>query len=768
MLTHSLGFPRIGLHRELKKAVESFWKGEIDKETLFQKAKELRLNHWRLQHDAGIDLLPVGDFSFYDHILDMTAALGAVPKRYNWEGSEVDLDTYFAMARGTAGEDGGIIAMEMTKWFDTNYHYIVPEFTPEQTFSLSSSKLFNEIREAKEAGFNNIKAVIPGPLTYVYLGKSKDDNFDRWDHLDAIVNVYEEIIARVRRELTWIQIDEPILVLDLPDHVRARFQNVYERLAKAKGEARIMLATYFGDILEHKDIVMSLPIDGLHLDLVRSPYQLGPILAELPSSMTLSLGIVDGRNIWRVDMDKGLQMITKACTALGADRVLLGPSCSLLHVPIDLEEEKKLNPEIRSWMAFAKQKCFELRVLADAIDKKDVRNILAENRKIMASRQNSPLVRNEQVQRELRATDESMFKRSAPYSERRQKQRAHLNLPLFPTTTIGSFPQTAEIRSTRRKFKTGQMSQEDYVRAMQGFIQDTVARQEQIGLDVLVHGEPERNDMVEYFGEQLAGYCFTENGWVPSYGTRCVKPPIIYGDVYRPKTMTVDWITYAQSLTAKPVKGMLTGPITMLCWSFVRDDQPRSLTCKQIAMAIRKEVQDLEKAGVKIIQIDEPALREGLPLKRKHWHEYLDWAVNCFRLATSGVKEETQIHTHMCYCDFEDIIEWIAAMDADVISIEASRSQMTLLDTFKEFKYPNEIGPGIYDIHSPRVPSVEEMVSLLRRALQVIPAERLWVNPDCGLKTRDWAETMASLKNMVEAAGILRKEFQDIERLKSV
>ena len=763
MLTHSLGFPRIGLHRELKKAVESFWKGEINEDTLFQRAKELRLKHWRLQHDAGIDLLPVGDCSFYDHILDMTAALGAVPKRYNWQGSEVDPDTYFAMARGTAGADGGIIAMEMTKWFDTNYHYIVPEFTPEQTFSLSSSKLFNEIREAKDAGFN-VKAVIPGPLTYVYLGKSKSDNFDRWNHLDAIVGVYEEIIARVSKDVSWIQIDEPILVLDLPEHVRDRFQNVYERLARAKGEARIMLATYFGDILEHKDIVLSLPIDGLHLDLVRSPHQLDAFLAEFPSSMILSLGIVDGRNIWRIDMDRALKMITKACRALGEDRIFLGPSCSFLHVPIDLEEEKKLNPEIRSWMAFAKQKCFELRVLADAIEKKDVQDILFENREIMASRQNSPLVRNEQVQKKLQAIDENMFRRSAPYSVRRQKQQPHLNLPILPTTTIGSFPQTPEIRSTRRRFKNGGISQEDYVRAIRGFIQDMVARQEQIGLDVLVHGEPERNDMVEYFGEQLAGYCFTQNGWVQSYGTRCVKPPIIYGDVYRPKTMTVDWITYAQSLSAKPVKGMLTGPITMLCWSFVRDDQPRSQTCKQIALAIREEVQDLEKAGVKIIQIDEPALREGLPLKRKDWHEYLAWAVNCFRLATSGVKEETQIHTHMCYCDFEDIIEWIAAMDADVISIEASRSQMTLLDTFKEFKYPNEIGPGIYDIHSPRVPPVKEMVSLLRRAIQVIPAERLWVNPDCGLKTRDWPETIASLKNMVEAARMLRKELGDSKK----
>jgi 5-methyltetrahydropteroyltriglutamate--homocysteine methyltransferase len=753
MLTHVPGFPRIGLNRELKKATEAYWKGNVSRDELEKTAAELRQRHWQLQKDEGLDLVSVGDFSLYDHMLDMTATLGAVPLRYEWEGGQVDLDTYFRMARG--GE--GVTAMEMTKWFDTNYHYIVPEFHPGQSFQLSSDRLFEQAREAQDAGFE-AKVVLPGPLSYIFLGKSVEETFDRWEHLDAIVSVYEEILRRLEGLCTWVQIDEPVLVLDIPNDVRQRFLPVYKRLSGAAGELRLLLAAYFGGLGNNAETALALPVDGLHIDLVRDPDQLSGILDKLPAHKTLSLGVVNGRNIWRADLHRILNQVAEANEAVGSERLMVASSCSLLHVPIDLEAEAELDSEVKNWMAFARQKCHELRVIADAVAGLDVSAALQENENAWAARRGSPRVADEGVRERMEAITEDMLNRTSSFDQRKPKQQEHLKLPAYPTTTIGSFPQTKDIRAARRKFKKGEMDEATYVRTMQDVIRDDVARQEELDLDVLVHGEPERNDMVEYFGEQLNGYCFTRNGWVQSYGSRCVKPPVIYGDVSRPKAMTVEWTTFAQSLTERPMKGMLTGPVTMLCWSFVRDDQPRSETCRQLALAIRDEVADLEEAGIKVIQIDEPALREGLPLRQGGWKEYLEWAVGSFRLSTSCVRDETQIHTHMCYSEFNEIVEWIAAMDADVISIEASRSRMTLLQAFRDFKYPNDIGPGVYDIHSPRVPPADEMVELLHLARDVIPADRLWVNPDCGLKTRGWPETIDALSNMVAAAKILREE----------
>jgi len=756
MITHTLGFPRIGVKRELKRAIESYWKGELSEEKLFLAAKDLRKRHWELQKENGIDLVPVGDFSLYDQILDMTATLGAVPERFGFEGNTVDIETYFDMARGKSDA----AAMEMTKWFDTNYHYMVPEFEPNQTFKLSSEKIFEEVKEATVQGYS-VKPVLPGPLTYIFLGKETEEGFNRFDHLDSILKVYEEILSRLSGICEWIQLDEPILVLDLDTEIKEYFKETYERLTKAAGQMKILLATYFGSLGSNEDLTLTLPVAGLHLDLVRAPEQLDSVLKNIDSDKTLSLGVVNGRNIWKTNFDKAVSMVRKASKAIGEERIMVAPSCSLLHVPVDLDKETALPDEIKNWMAFAKQKCRELEIIRDAAIGKDVSNELKRNKEALQSRKESPLATNKTVQEKLKNISKEMLNRKTPFASRIKKQNENLNLPLLPTTTIGSFPQTKEIRQVRSKFKKSEISEENYKNSIKGFIKEVVDKQEELELDVFVHGEPERNDMVEYFGEQLKGYCFSKNGWVQSYGTRCVKPPILYGDVIRPEPMTVDWITYAQSLTDKPMKGMLTGPVTILCWSFVRDDQPRSVTCKQIALALREEVKDLEEAGIGVIQVDEPAIREGLPLRKKDWENYLQWAIDCFRLSVSGVKDETQIHTHMCYSEFNDIIEWIAKMDADVISIEASRSKMELLKAFKDFEYPNEIGPGVYDIHSPRIPSKEEIKDLIKKAIEVISLEKLWVNPDCGLKTRNWEETIPSLRNMVEAAKELRKGITD-------
>lgn len=758
MLTHTLGFSRMGKNRELKRALEAYWKGDLDAAALAAEAQKLRVEHWGLQRQAGVDLPAVGDFSLYDHMLDMTALLGCVPERYGAVGDEVGLDAYFLMARGGKANGAGVPPMEMSKWFDTNYHYIVPEFSPGQTFSVKSGKIFAEIKEAQEAGLR-LKAVLPGPFTYLYAGKPTVEGFDRFDLLDDLAEAYASILKRLAAQCDWIQMDEPVLALDLPEAYRnGRFAQIYKKLVEAAGPAKIMLATYFGSIAHNLKEIAETPAAGLHIDLARAPEQLDAVLSALPAHVVLSLGVVDGRNIWRVDADKALERIEKAANARGLDNLMLAPSCSLLHTPVDLETETGLSADVKSWMAFGAQKCRELRMLADAACGEDVSAWLAENRAAWESRRRSPALRRKDVRDRAAAIAPAMMERPKPYAERQKAQQERFGLPLLPTTTIGSFPQTGEIRTARRDFKNGDMDEAAYKNAMQQVIRDVVDRQETLGLDVLVHGEPERNDMVEYFGEQMDGFCFTRNGWVQSYGSRCVKPPVIYGDVSRPRPMTVEWSRYAQSLTQKPMKGMLTGPVTILCWSFVRDDQPRSETCRQIALAVRDEVADLEQAGLGMIQVDEPALREGAPLRKGDWSDYFRWAVDCFRLSANGAAAETQMHTHMCYSEFNEIVEWIAAMDADVISIEASRSRMELLDAFQRFAYPNEIGPGVYDIHSPRVPSVEEMLDLLRRAAKVIPKERLWVNPDCGLKTRGWEEATQSLKNMVQATELMRRE----------
>lgn len=751
MLTHTLGFPRIGLNRELKKAQESFWAGKSNESDLLKVAQERRQQHWQFQQQAGIDLIPVGDFSLYDQVLDTTAMLGNVPTRYNWDGKTVDLQTYFHMARGTQG----ITAMEMSKWFDTNYHYIVPEFTPDQTFQLSTTKLLDELKEATSQDIH-AKPVIVGPFTYIKLGKSTVEGFDRWEHVEAIVDVYEELLMSLEGKTQWLQIDEPALVLDLSEQERDAFNRIYPRLARVAPSISKLLATYFAPLRENTQLACQAGFDALHIDLAHAPEQLDSVTEALNEQQILSLGLVNGRNIWRVDADAAINTINKTTQKLGKNRVMISSSCSLLHVPVDLQSELQLDADLRSWLAFAKQKCDEIRMLADHCEGKDVEKILKTNRAAWQSRRNSYRVTNPLVQKRMTGVTDQMTQRPAIFSQRKTIQQQKLNLPLLPTTTIGSFPQTTQIRELRRQFKKGEIDPQAYTQAMQDCIKVAVDHQLDLGLDVLVHGEPERNDMVEYFGEQLSGIAFTQNGWVQSYGSRCVKPPVIFGDVSRPLPMTVDWTKYAQSLTDKPMKGMLTGPITILCWSFVRDDQPRHVTCQQIALAIRDEVADLETAGIKIIQVDEAALREGLPLRRDQWDSYLEHAVKAFKLSTCCASDQTQIHTHMCYSEFNDIVDWIAKMDADVVSIEASRSKMELLESFEKFDYPNDIGPGVYDIHSPRVPSKNEITSLLKQALKVLPADRLWVNPDCGLKTRGWTETLASLKNMVDAAQEIR------------
>ena len=762
-LAHSLGFPRIGRDRELKKAQEAFWKGELDEAGLRAVGRELRARHWQVQKDAGIDLLPVGDFAWYDGVLAHSLTFGVIPERFRPVTGKPTLDTLFAMARGVSGDAccGGAHAQEMTKWFDTNYHYLVPEFTADQQFALSWEQLFEEVAEARALG-HSVKPVVIGPLTYLWLGKLKGDTqgFDKLELLERLLPLYGQIFQRLAEQgVEWVQIDEPILVLDLPQDWKNAFERAYNCLQREP--LKKLIATYFGGLEDNLGLAANLPVDGLHIDLVRAPEQYPTILDRLPAYKVLSLGVVNGRNVWRCDLEKALAVIGHAHSRLG-ERLWVAPSCSLLHSPVDLEREDGLDAELKGWLAFATQKCAEVAVLARAVSQPDapeVRTALAESRAVQASRAASPRIHKPQVQARLAGVKAGDSQRRSPFAQRIAKQRAGLALPPFPTTTIGSFPQTSAIRLARQAFKQGKLSLGDYTDAMHSEIRHAVEIQERLGLDVLVHGEAERNDMVEYFAEQLDGYLFTRFGWVQSYGSRCVKPAIIYGDLNRPKAMTVEWIRYAQSLTGKLMKGMLTGPVTMLMWSFPREDVSREVQARQLALALRDEVVDLEAAGIKIIQIDEAAFREGLPLRQAEWQRYLDWATESFRLCASGVRDETQIHTHMCYSEFNDVIESIAAMDADVITIETSRSDMELLEAFEAFEYPNEIGPGVYDIHSPRVPDTAEMVKLMRKAVRRIPAERLWVNPDCGLKTRGWPETEAALVNMVAAARQLRREL---------
>ena len=755
-IAHNLGFPPLGANRELKRATEGYWSGKLPRADLLKTGAELRAAHWQAQRDAGLDLIPSNDFSYYDRVLDTCALVGAVPTRYGWSGEgPVDLDTYFAMARGVQAAGRDVTAMEMTKWFDTNYHYIVPEFDRGQAFRLSAGKLVEEFQEAKALGVHT-KPNLIGPVTFLLLGKTRGPRFDRFELLDALLPVYAEALSRLAAAgATWVQLDEPCLALDRTKEELAAFARAYRFLADRAAQLKLLVATYFAGLDDNLPTARELPVAGLHVDLVRAPQQLDPLLKAWPKGRVLSLGVIDGRNIWRADLAAALGLLERARERIGADDLWVAPSCSLLHVPVDLDLERRLDPELKSWLAFAQQKLAEVVTLTRAVrdGRRTVAAELEANARLIAGRRSSRRIHEPAVKQRAAGVSEKDLRRASPHTARRQRQ---LRLPLFPTTTIGSFPQTAEVRAARKKLHDGTMTSQAY----DGFIADQIARtlklQEELGLDVLVHGEFERNDMVEYFGEQLVGFAFTDHGWVQSYGTRYVKPPIIFGDVSRPKPMTVRWSTYAQSKTAKPVKGMLTGPVTILQWSFVRDDQPRAETAKQLALAIRDEVRDLEAAGIRVIQIDEPALREGLPLRRADWSAYLGWAVNAFRLATSNVSDATQIHTHMCYSEFNDVIRVIEKMDADVISIENARSGSELLEGFKEYKYPNEIGPGVYDIHSPRVPSAAEIVGALKRMQGVLHDRQIWVNPDCGLKTRGWEETLAALRNMVQAARQLR------------
>ena len=745
----SIGYPRIGPKRELKKALEQFWKGEIQEQDLHTVAKNLRKQNWQTQKSAGVDLISSNDFSFYDQVLDAICLLGAVPKRYKWDGQEVNLTTYFAMARGSQTTDLDVPALEMTKWFDTNYHYLVPELSAEQTFKLSSNKPFEEYEEAKQAGFNT-KPIILGPLTFLLLAKGID-GFNTINLLDKILPIYKQIVEKFSQlGAEWIQIDEPILVKDLDSNVVSKIKDTLNQIKGAAGNCKILLATYFEDLNEDvKNQVFESNVDVVHLDLVRGSKNKEYVKN---SNKKLSLGLVDGRNVWKTNLQEKINFIKGNIS----NDVIIASSCPLLHSPYDLELEQKVPVEIKRWLSFAKQKLLELNVIKGFINDGSHQEALDNNAADIHDRETSKLIHDNAVKDRIKTINKSITERKSSYVDRAKIQKNIFSLPKYPTTTIGSFPQTTDVRQARAKFKRGELDETSYEKFLEEKTIDTIRKQESIGIDVIVHGEFERNDMVEYFGEQLKGFTFTSSGFVQSYGSRCVKPPIIFGNVSRPKPMTVRWSKFAQEQTKQIVKGMLTGPITILQWSFVRDDQPRKFTAQEIGFAIRDEVEDLEKNGIRMIQIDEPALREGLPLKKKDWKDYLSWSVDCFKISAAVVKDETQIHTHMCYAEFEDIIDSIAALDADVISIETSRSRMELLTTFEKFKYPNEVGPGVYDIHSPRVPSQDEMKILIEKASKLIDPSRIWVNPDCGLKTRGWPETIDALTKMVNAAKELR------------
>ena len=755
--THSLGFPRIGRKRELKFALEKYWKGEISEQALLEIATDLRAQHW--QDQARLDWIPAGDFSLYDHVLDTSFMLGNIPVRVSGlSGSAID--NYFRVARGRSVSDDSasscVHAGEMTKWFDTNYHYIVPEFEKNTRFSLNSSHLLEQIQQVRKT-HHQVKPVILGPVTYLWLGKSKD-GLDKLDLLDDLLNTYAQLLHKLENSgIEWVQIDEPILVMELAAEWKHALRRTYYQLQATP--VKLLLTTYFGQLQDNLQLACELPVDGLHLDAITAKDEIAKVIDWLPTHKILSLGVINGRNIWKADLSATLDWLEPIAARL-QDRLWLAPSCSLLHVPVDLDNEQRLDADIQSWLAFAVQKLNEVEVLAKALNhgRESIAEILQENSAAATSRKQSKRVHQAAVKARVLEINEAMGTRQSPYHQRTVVQREEFQLPLFPTTTIGSFPQTQEIRQTRHDYREGKLTESEYRQAMQNEIAHCVQEQEALGLDVLVHGEPERNDMVEYFGEQLSGYAFTQFGWVQSYGSRCVNPPIIFGDISQSQAITTEWIQYAQSLTKKPMKGMLTGPVTMLNWSFVRDDQSRAETCVQLALAIRDEVIALEKAGIRIIQIDEAALREGLPLRKSQWNIYLDWAIRAFRITANGVKDETQVHTHMCYSEFNDIMEAIAQMDADVITIETSRSDMELLDAFDQFQYPNEIGPGVYDIHSPNIPSVDSIIHLMEKAAQRIPAERLWVNPDCGLKTRNWEEVKPALRNMIAASRYLSSQ----------
>ncbi|WP_350431562.1 5-methyltetrahydropteroyltriglutamate--homocysteine S-methyltransferase [Shewanella sp. H8] len=763
MKISSLGFPRIGRQRELKFALERYWRGEAALSELKQVASELKRTHWQWQADAGVEFVPVGDFAYYDQVLTLSATLNAIPERHRATQADgslaaIDIDTLFRVARGRSQTGQHACAAEMTKFFNTNYHYQVPELSAEQTFEIAFEQLFDEVTEAQQLG-HQAKPVMLGPVTYLYLSKSLTE-FNKLSLLPQLLLAYEQILSRFAAQgVSWVQLDEPVLAADLTDEWQQAINHSYQFLAQKKPTSlNILLASYYGSIAHHQALVSALPVEGLHLDLVTAPEQCDVFVDALSRQQVLSIGVINGRNVWAADVDVIAEQVSELATTLG-DRLWISPSCSLLHCPVDVEVETQLMSPLLGQLAFAKQKLFELNEIHQLIVEQGSATSQAIIDRCQQRRLAKAAAANQQVVDRVSQLTADDFERISPFASRIIAQQQKLGLPLLPTTTIGSFPQTPAIRGLRNRWRKGEINDSDYRLQLEQVTQDTISRQLKLGIDVLVHGEAERNDMVEYFGEQLEGVGFTQFGWVQSYGSRCVKPPLIYGDVSRPKPMTVDWATYAQSLTDKPVKGMLTGPVTILHWSFAREDISRKDIANQLALAVRDEVVDLEKAGIGIIQIDEPAFREGLPIKQSQWADYLAWAVDAFKLSAAGVEDATQIHTHMCYSEFNDTINAIAAMDADVITIETSRSRMELLNAFEDFHYPNDIGPGVYDIHSPNIPTVEEMVDLITKASEKIPVKQLWVNPDCGLKTRTWDEVEPALRNMIEATKVLRRRF---------
>ncbi|MCX5205142.1 5-methyltetrahydropteroyltriglutamate--homocysteine S-methyltransferase [Streptomyces sp. NBC_00237] len=754
------GYPRQGRNRELKKAIEGYWKGKVTADALKETARALRRTNWEQLAEAGLHEVPTGDFSYYDHVLDTSVMVGAIPARHREAVATGSLDGYFAMARGNQD----VAPLEMTKWFDTNYHYLVPELGPDTVFTADSTKQVGELAEALGLGLT-ARPVLVGPITYLLLAKPAPGvaaDFEPLTLLDRLLPVYAEVLADLRAAgAEWVQLDEPALVQDRTPAELNATARAYRDLGSLTDRPQLLLASYFDRLGDALPVLAKAPVEGLALDFTESAAANLDALAAvggLPGKRLVA-GVVDGRNIWINDFEKSL---TTLGTLLGlADRVDVAASCSLLHVPLDASAERDVNREIRRWLAFARQKTTEIVTLARGLTQgtSAIAAELAANRADLASRANSPITRDPAVRARVDAVTDADGRRSAPYEQRTAAQRTHLNLPLLPTTTIGSFPQTTELRTARADLRAGRIDTAGYEERIASEIRDVLAFQEKAGIDVLVHGEPERNDMVQYFAEQLTGYLATQHGWVQSYGTRYVRPPVLAGDISRPEPMTVRWTSYANSLTDRPVKGMLTGPVTMLAWSFVRDDQPLGDTARQVALALRDEVNDLEAAGTSVIQVDEPALRETLPLRAADHASYLGWATESFRLTTSGVRPDTQIHTHMCYAEFGDIVQAIDDLDADVISLEAARSHMQVARELAEHGYPREAGPGVYDIHSPRIPSAEEAAALLRKGLEAIPPQRLWVNPDCGLKTRGWPETRASLENLVTAARTVRGEL---------
>ncbi|KAJ1860137.1 methionine-synthesizing 5- methyltetrahydropteroyltriglutamate--homocysteine methyltransferase [Coemansia sp. RSA 2703] len=761
-----LGFPRMGSDRQLKKLVESFWAGKIPETELVEGSKKLRAEHWALQTSYGLTEVPAGDFSYYDHVLDTAYSVGIVPERYQNLDKEGGIQAYFAMARGLQNKSIGVDvpSLEMKKWFDTNYHFMVPEISDDQQFNLHSTKVVDEFKEAKELGYN-ARPVVLGPVTLLTLSKAaKGSSSAPLSHLSKLIPVYVELLGQLAAAgAEWVQIDEPILALDLDAAVyQPAFDQVYSEFAKIDG-LKYLLTSYFDRLGDNLTWAAALPVDGIHLDLVRGASDIDAALSTIPADKVISVGLVNGRNIWKANLNKQLETLNKVISARASASapIWVSSSCSLLHSPHSLKPEAgHLDEETLGWLSFAEEKIEEVAILAAAaINRSSVEAQLQSNAAKVLSRQQSERITRPAVQQRLASLNETFYSRQAPFNERQQVQRSALQLPLFPTTTIGSFPQTAEVRKARAQFRKGALSTAKYQEFLDAETRKCIEWQDEIGLDVLVHGEFERTDMVEFFGENLEGFVFTKKGWVQSYGSRCVKPPVIFGDVSRPKAMTVDVARFAQSCSpSKPVKGMLTGPVTILQWSFVRDDQPRSQTAGQIALAIRDEVVDLEAAGIKVIQVDEPAIREGLPLRKSDYEAYLKWSVDVFRLATTGVRNETQIHSHFCYSDFNEIFTAIKGLDADVITIENSKSDLKLLGALEVHGYSAEIGPGLYDIHSPRVPSVDEMAARFAALQKYIPAENLWANPDCGLKTRGWPEVKESLINLVAVAKDARKQ----------